>query len=124
MGFLDTVGMMADTFVTCTIMDRVTDSASDGVFGTEEHYRPGAKILAMLEKQMSREMQIAEAQGLDEQYLIVVPSGVSLKKDDVIRRDSDGLTLRVTSNTRDAAAPPASTVQIAKCSAKAWVIPA
>lgn len=126
MGLFDSYGIngiLNDMFTSCTMMDRVTDSASDGIFGIIEHYQPGAKIMAMLEKLDSDEAVIAEAQGVKEQYRIVVPTGVNLKKDDVIRRDSDGMTFRMTSNTRDGAAPPASTVQIAKATCTPWDIP-
>lgn len=123
MGLFEGFGLLDEQFEACTKMDLVTDSSSDGSFGVLEHYQPGARIMAMLEKTNSSEITIAEAQGLREQYTVVVPTGVNLKKDDVIRRDSDGLTFRMTSNTRDGQAPPTSTVQIAKATCERWDIP-
>lgn len=115
--------LLGGMFVPVTLMDVVTDSRTDGVFGTIEHYRPGARFVAMLIKNASPEVQIAEAQGLRELYTIVVPAGVKLKKDDVVMRDADGLTFRLTSNTRDGAAPAMSTIPIAKATCERWDIP-
>lgn len=126
MGLFDSYGIngiLGDMFTSCTMMDRVTDSASDGVFGIIEHFKPGAKITAALIKLDSDEAAIAEADDLKEKYRVVVPAGVALNKNDVIRRDSDGMTFRMTSNTRDGAAPAASTVQIAKAACTPWEIP-
>lgn len=117
-------GILAEMVETFTVMDRATDSATDGLFGRQEHYAPGAKITAMLIKLDSAEAMIAEADSLKERYRVVVRTGVDLKKNDVIRRDSDGMTFRLTSNTRDSAAPPSSTVQIAKADCVPWDIPA
>ena len=112
-------GMMAD----CTRMDRRTIDRSDGQFGTVDAYEPGAAFRAMLIKVSAPEVRLAERQGLREQYTVVVPMGVALRHNDVFRRDSDGRTFRVTSSTTDGAAPEASTVKIAKCSAERWDIP-
>lgn len=112
--------LLGELFTPCTMRDVVTDNGSDGLFGKDEHYKDGAKFLAMLEKQSSPEVVIAERQGLNEFYKVVVPTGVNLKKGDVFRRDSDGLTFMATSNTRDGAAPPMSTVQIAVATCKRW----
>lgn len=123
MGLFDSYGILGDMFTSCTMMDRVPDSATDGVFGIIEHYAPGAKIMAALIKLDSDEAVIAEADDIKEKYRVVVPAGVALNKNDVIRRDSDGMTFRMTSNTRDNAAPPASTVQIDKATCTPWDIP-
>lgn len=116
------LGMMAGMMETCTVMDVVTTGESDGMFGQREYYRPGAQIRAMVVKRQSNEKQIAEAQGVAEIYDVVVESDVTLLKyQSVFRRDSDGVTFRVTSNP--VIAPDASTVQIAAMSAERWVIP-
>ena len=116
-------GILRDQFTPCHRMDRITDRQSDGQFGSVEHYDQGAAFDAMLRKDGSTEVTVAEQNGLNEVYTVVVGPGVALKKNDVIRRDSDGATFLITGRTIDGAAPPASTVQIAKTTAKRWDIP-
>lgn len=115
-------GIMADMFESFAVW-RAPDGSPDGLFGSDAAYAEAGHIQAMLVKQSSDERQIAGADKLRERYTVVVPAGTSLSKNDALVRDSDGLALRVTSDTRDSAAPPASNVQIARCDAEGWVIP-
>lgn len=117
------LGIMERMMVPCTMMDKNTRDRPAGQFTPEVYYTKGAGFLALLEKTESPEIQVAERQGLREQYLVIVPRGVTLKHDDVFRREADGLTFRITTPTVDAEAPEASTVPIAKCRAERWDIP-
>ena len=115
MGDILTGGMVA-----CTRMDRTSETTS---LGTIDHYSPGAGFEAYLRKDTSPEIRVAERQGIAEQYTVIVPASVVLRRDDVFRRDGDGLTFRCTSNTTDNAAPAMASLQIAKCGAERWDIP-
>jgi len=117
-------GILPDMFTACTMLDVVTDSASDGKFGSRAHYADGATFYAYLRKDTSPEALVAERNGPHEQYTVVVGAGVTLKHGDVFRRESDGATFRVNGATVDGAAPAASTIQIAKTTAERWDPPA
>lgn len=106
-------------FKPCHMLDKTTVTVS-GLFGPQEKYVEGAALDAAFLKDNSAEVKVAEANGLKELYTVVVHKPVTLKQGDVIRRDADGLTLRITGNTVDWEAPEMSTVQIAKVSAKVW----
>lgn len=111
-------GMMTD----CTMLVEESQG-TDGQFGEKTTYAPGAAFKALLRKDQSPEVRVAEAQGVEEQYTVVVETGVMLKYGDVFRRDADGAVFRVTSNIADSTAPAASTVQIGAVRAKRWVLP-
>lgn len=106
-------------FKPCHLLDRTTVTVS-GLFGPQERWVEGAALDAAFLKDSNAEVKVAEANGLKELYTVVVHKPVTLKQGDVLRRDADGLTLRITGNTVDWEAPEMSTVQIAKVSAKVW----
>lgn len=115
-------GVLRDMFEPCHMMDRVSANPN-GTFDTRYRYQQGAAFYAMLRKDSDPTIRAAEAQTGKGMYTVVVKRGVSLKHGDVIRRDSDGLTLAVTGRTLDWEAPDISTVQIAKTTAEEWEIP-
>ena len=106
-------------FKPCHLLDKTTVTVS-GLFGPQEKYVEGAALDAAFLKDNSAEVKVAEANGLKELYTVVVHKPVTLRQGDVLRRDADGLTLRITGNTVDWEAPEMSTVQIAKTTAKVW----
>lgn len=125
MSLMDSVGslILPDMAAQCTMLDHVTVNVPDGQGGLKNRYADGAKFTATLVKLSSSDVRVAERQGLAEQYNVIVPRGLALKKGDVLKRDSDGLTFRCTSNTRDSEAPNMSAVQIAVCGAERWDVP-
>ena len=112
--------MLTPQMVDCVHMDRTTETTP---LGPAERYSEGAAFKAYLRKDNSPEIRVAERQGMDEFYTVIVPSAVALRRDDVFRRVSDGATFRCTSSTTDGKAPDMASLQIAKCSAKRWDIP-
>ena len=106
----------------CTLLNRVRQN--DGYGGYTESWTDGATFSAPFIKNSSPEVTLAEMQGANEVFTVVVPQTFSLDYHDVFRRDSDGTTFRVTSYTRDTDPPARSTVKIAKVTAERWVIPA
>ena len=123
MSIFDTgdMGIMGDMFEPFVMMDKTT--VDDGLFGPKTVYVEGAHFDAYARKDSSTEAQIAEQSGARAMYTVTVHAGTALSKPDVIKRVSDGLILRVTGSTVDNAAPPASTVQIAKTPAEEWSLP-
>jgi len=116
-------GILAEAFSECTLMLRVVDAETDGRFGQQAHYEPGDAFMAILQKQQTDERTQGGGQYTREKYRIVVSAEIELSAGDVVRRESDGLTVRLTANTRDGAAPTASTLQIAKADCERWEIP-
>ena len=112
--------MLTPDMADCTRMERSGEKTS---LGPAERYSEGAGFRAYLRKDSSPEARVGERQTITEQYTVVVPANVTLMRDDVFRRDSDGLTFRCTSSTVDGAAPAMASLQIAKCTAERWEIP-
>lgn len=104
----------------CVMMDKTT--VADGLGGYTVAWVEGAAFEAVIRKDSAPEIRVAEQQGVNEQFTVVVARGVPLEFHDVFKRVSDGSIFRLTSNTKDAAAPPPSTVQIAKATAERWVL--
>lgn len=107
----------------CTILDPQTVNTTDGMFGVKTIYVPGAKFRALLRKDNSPEMRVAEAQGVRERYTVGVEKGLKLQYGQVFQRDADGAVFRIVSNIVDSEAPEESTVQIGAVTAEKWVLP-
>ena len=114
-------GILPGLFTACTRLERA--SAGDGQFGGVARYEDGEGFDAALIKVKDAATQVAERKGLKRQYTVVVKRGVSLRQNDVFRRESDGMVFIVTGTTTDGEAPDPSTIQIAKTTAEEWVMP-
>lgn len=105
----------------CRIMNHIRE---DDPYGSSvDRWAEGASFDATIIKNSTTEATIAEKQGIEEIFTIVVKKSFSLDYHDVFKRLSDGQIFRVTSMTKDSEAPEASTVKIAKVTAEKWVIP-
>lgn len=105
----------------CQILNHVR--TDDPVGGYRETWEPGAMFKAAIAKNTSAEQLVAEQQGVNEAFTVVVEKSFSLDYHDVFKRLKDDAIFRVTSRTTDSTAHPASTVKIAKVTAERWVIP-
>lgn len=113
--------LLDDMMEKCCIMNR---ARQDDPYGSYvETWTEGASFGATIIKNSTTEAQIAEKQGVDELYTVVMNKGFNLDYHDVFKRLKDGQIFRVTSNSKDSEAPEASTVRIAKVTAEKWVIP-
>lgn len=102
----------------CTMLDKRT--TSDGLGGYTTEWVDGAKIRAAIVKNSSIQAKIAEKSGVTEVYRITVGKGTPLVYHDVIRRDSDGATFRVTSNIKDSETPAVASFQFGQVDAERW----
>ena len=118
------IGIMAELMEPCRMLDRSTADQPDGQGGWRETYAPGATFDAMFIKNNSTEAQIAQQQKLKEMYTVVVHRNTPIRHGDVFRREKTGETFRATGSVKDGAAPPSSTVPIAKFTAEPWEVPA
>lgn len=104
----------------CTLLDKV--SRPDGLGGFSYEWTDGATFDAAIIKDNTLAARVAEKDGVTEVYTVTVAKGVSLDYHDVFRRDSDGATFRVTSNTHDSESPAVSTIRIGQVTAERWVL--
>jgi len=97
---------------------------TDDAYGSyTEAWTEGASFDAAIIKNSTTEALIAEKQGVEELFTVVVKKGTSLVYHDAFKRLSDNQVFRVTSNVTDSEAPGASSVKIAKVTAEKWVLP-
>ena len=75
-----------------------------------------------MRKESAPEVTVAEQQGVNELFTVVVPKGVPLEYHDVFQRVSDNAVFRLTSNVADDIAPMASTVAIGKANCERWAL--
>lgn len=115
------MNLLTQAMEDCRILNHVR---TDDMFGgyTDE-WIEGALFKAAIAKNTSAEVLVAEQQGVNEQFTVVVSDKIVLDYHDVFKRVSDGEIFRVTSKTMDSTAHPASTVRIAKVTAERWVLP-
>lgn len=104
----------------CVMMDKTT--VNDGVGGFEPTWVEGATFDAVIRKDSAPEQVVAQQQGVNEMFTVIVERTVPLEYHDVFKRLSDGAIFRLTSNTKDATAPAMSTARIAKATAERWVL--
>ena len=105
----------------CRILNHVR--TDDDYGGYKDEWVAGASFKAAIAKNSSPEMLLAEQQGVDELFTVVVADTFTLDYHDVFIRLRDEAIFRVTSRTVDSVAHPASTVRIAKVTAERWDIP-
>lgn len=116
------MSLIESMFELCVMLDKT--SVPDGIGGFNYNWVEGAAFDAAIIKQSNPTITVAEQQGLNEQYLVVLKAGVPLQFHDVFKRLSDNAVFRVTGNARDTEPPAQSTVQIEKVTAERWTIPA
>lgn len=105
----------------CKILNHVR--TDDDYGGYTDEWTEGATFKAAIAKNASPEQLVAEQQGVNEAFTVVVEQSFTLDYHDVFKRVSDNAVFRVTSRTTDSTAHPASTVKIAKVTAERWVLP-
>ena len=110
--------LIFDMMERCCYVNRAI--VDDPYGSTTEIWTDGAQFDASIIKNSTTEAQIAAQQGINEMFTVVVKKGTNLQNNDVIKRISDGVKFKITSNTLDSAAPGASSVKIAKVSAERW----
>lgn len=93
---------------------------SDGEGGWITEWSDGIRFNAALTLDTTMQARIAQAQGVVNAYTITVNKGVELEYHDVIRREKDGQTFRITSDSTDKVSPAQSSLNIAQASAEKW----
>lgn len=106
----------------CTFINRIRQK--DSYSGWITAYVDGDVFDAQIAQVFSNEAKIAAAQGVKNTYTITTSRALTLKYDDVFRRNKDGKVFRVTSDGEDNKTPPSSYLDMRQVTAEEWKIPA
>lgn len=106
---------------TSHIMDKTT--APDGYGGVKTTYTEGAQIDVAYSIDSSTESRVAAQQGTDNRYTLYTKKSVLLRFPDIVRRDRDGKTFRVTSDGDDKQTPNSAALNLRSVEAQEWEIP-
>lgn len=112
--------LIDDYIYACVRLHKVT--ADDGYGGEITSWTEGAHVDVAFAFDGSTQARIAQAQGVENRYVITVDKSVSLEYHDVFRR-SDGKIFRVTSSGSDNKTPDSSVIDIRQAEAEEWTLP-
>lgn len=93
-------------------------SVPDGLGGIRWDVSEGVSFRAGLSTNQSTEARLAYQTGVKVLYTLVVEKHMKLEQGDGVKRLSDGLMLRITSNSRDMQTPEIAQVQYAQVTAE------
>ena len=97
------MSLLSEQMTTCYIMDKTTEP--DGYGGVITTWKEGAEIEAAISYDTSMQARLAEKQGVTSLYTIVTKKSVKFRFHDIIKRASDGVIFRITSNGDDNKTP-------------------
>ncbi len=103
-----------------TLLDK--RSVSDGMGGFTIKYLDGATVKCGLTLDSSMQSLVAQSQGVTSVYTLITARDVLLPFHQVLRRESDKKTFRVTSDATDQATPQGADLKVRKVSAESWVL--
>lgn len=104
-----------------TIVNRTL--VPDGIGGTKYEWTDGAVIQMAESFDNSLEMKVAQKQGVTSTYSFLAKSNVILPYHTVLRRNKDGVTLRITTQSQDNHTPQRSPLDARYYEAELFVIP-
>lgn len=111
------MSLLDQYFVPACMLDLVSES--DGFGGVIKVWKDGAKFEAAFAMNGSTDAQIAQQTGQKRLFTVVTRQTVELKHNDRIKRLSDGLVLRITSNAEDIKTPDSSDLKLYQVTAEA-----
>lgn len=112
------MSLLTEAYTDCTLLDKTT--APDGYGGVATAWTDGATIKAAIVLDSSINALRAQKEGVTGVYTITTAKNVVLRFHDVLRRDSDGLVLRVTTNGDDAKTPASAGLDMRQVRAEEW----
>lgn len=115
------MSLLSEAMGTCRYINRAV--VSDGEGGTTTVYTNGAKFKAAIRLDNSMQARIAEVQGVKSLYTIITDKSINLQYNDIVERQSDNKTFRVTSDGDDDKTPNSANMNMRAVSAEEWVIP-
>lgn len=115
------MSLLEEAYEDFTIIDKVT--VPDGYGSITVEWRDGAKISGAMVKDRSIEAKTAQAMGVTALYTLTVHKDVTLDYHTVLRRESDGLIFRLTTNTDDAKTPASAGLNMRQYDAEEFILP-
>jgi hypothetical protein len=103
---------------TCTLLEK--RRVPDGEGGWHVVWEDGLQFEAAITNPNTIESRVAEKEGMTSTFTVTTDKNVPLDFHDVFRRESDGDTFRVTSDSKDVQTPDRMMVQFAQVSAEKW----
>lgn len=95
----------------------------DGYGGYNTTWKESGTFKAAAVLDSSIEAEIGKVQGVTSVYTVTTPKEITLDYHDVIRRESDKRTFRVTSDGTDKHTPNSATLNMRQVRAEEWEIP-
>lgn len=115
------MSLLENAFEDFTILNKAV--VDDGYGGTTTVWTDGATIQAAAVLDSSAQMKIAAAVGSKSAYTITVKRKHELDFHTVMRRESDGVVFRLTSNTDDKKTPATATLDMRQYTAEEYTLP-
>lgn len=113
--------LIDDYIYTCVRLHKIT--ADDGYGGEITRWEEGAHVEIAFEFDSSTQARIAQAQGLNNRFILTVDRNQPIAFHDVFRRLSDGKIFRVTNDGSEYKTPARSTLDIKQVEAEEWSLP-
>lgn len=104
----------------CVILDKTT--VKDGYGGVRTVYVDGAPIDAAFSFDGSTQARIGAVEGANDRFQIITKKNVVLQYHDVIKRNKNGKTYRITSNGDDHATPESAALDARAVSAEEYEV--
>ena len=115
------MSLLESAYEPFVMMDKTT--VADGYGGFYATWAEGAEFQAAATYDTSIEARIAAVQGVTSMYTVTTSKAIALEYHDVIKRVSDGLILRVTSDSKDKQTPPSATLNMRVVTAEEFDLP-
>lgn len=112
------MSLLENAYEDFTILNKSV--VDDGYGGVITVWTDGAKIKGAMVFDNSAQMKIAMAAGYMSAYTLTVKKDIELDFHTVIRRDSDGVVFRLTSNSDDKKTPESAGLNMRQYSAEEW----
>lgn len=95
----------------------------DGYGGYTTAWKESGTFKAAAVLDSSIEAEIGKVQGVTSVYTITTPKSINLDYHDVIKRNSDNATFRITSDGTDKKTPASASIDMRQVRAESWEIP-
>ena len=110
---------LIDDFKTrCTLLEK--RRVPDGEGGWAVEWVDGMEFDAAIVHNTTIAARVAEKEGMSSTFTVTTEKNMGLDFHDVFRRESDGDTFRVTSDSQDVQTPDRSSFQFAQVTAEKW----
>lgn len=114
------MSLLEDAFEDFTIINK--SLVPDGYGGTKTVWTDGATIKAAAVRDSDMQAKIAQQMGVTGLYTITVRKNTELDYHTVLRRESNKMTFRITSNSDDKKTPDSAMLNMRQYTAEEWTL--